>query len=69
MTDAHPLDRPLLLGAVAYDPKVVTNWEGFADWFRAYGLNLDYVLFSSYEAQVEAHLAGHVDITWDSPLA
>jgi hypothetical protein len=24
---------PLLLGAVAYDPKVVTIWEGFRVWF------------------------------------
>ena len=27
------------------------------------------MLYSSYEAQAEAHLAGHVDVTWDSPLA
>ena len=27
------LTRPFTLGAVAYDPKVVTIWEGFKDWF------------------------------------
>ncbi len=61
--------RPFTLGAVAYDPKVVTIWEGFKDWFATRGFAFDYVLYSSYEAQAEAHLAGHVDVTWDSPLA
>lgn len=61
--------RPFTLGAVAYDPKVVTIWEGFKAWFAEQGFDFDYVLYSSYEAQAEAHLAGHVDVTWDSPLA
>ena len=50
--------RPFVLGAVAYDPKVVTIWEGFTDWFAAQGFAFDYVLYSNYEAQAEAHLAG-----------
>src|SRR4051794_15856508 len=61
--------RPFTLGAVAYDPKVVTIWEGFKDWFASHSFRFDYVLYSSYETQTEAHLAGHVDATWDSPLA
>ncbi len=61
--------RPFVLGAVAYDPKVVTIWEGFADWFAAHDFAFDYVLFSNYETQAEAHLDGVVDVTWDSPLA
>ena len=64
-----PSTRPFVLGAVAYDPKVVTIWEGFTAWFAAQGFAFDYVLFSNYEAQAEAHLAGAVDVTWDSPLA
>ena len=60
---------PFTLGAVAYDPKVVTIWEGFKDWFGAQGFAFDFVLYSGYEAQAEAHLAGAVDVTWDSPLA
>jgi ABC-type phosphate/phosphonate transport system substrate-binding protein len=59
----------LLLGAVAYDPKVVTIWEGFKAWFAKHGLAFDYVLYSNYERLVEAHLAGHVDVAWNSPLA
>ncbi len=59
----------LLLGAVAYDPKVVTIWEGFAQYFAARGLSFDYVLYSNYERQVEGHFAGHYHVGWNSPLA
>jgi len=59
----------LLLGAVAYDPKVVTIWDGFQKWFRAHGLDFDYVLYSNYEHQVEAHFAGAFHVAWNSPLA
>ncbi|HXG65072.1 MAG TPA: phosphate/phosphite/phosphonate ABC transporter substrate-binding protein [Blastocatellia bacterium] len=59
----------LILGAVAYDPKVVTIWEGFKSYFARHGLAFDYVLYSNYERQVEAHLAGHFHVAWNSPLA
>ena len=59
----------ITVGAVAYHPRVVTIWEAFREYFAAQGQPTDYVLYSSYEAQAEAHLAGHVDVTWDSPLA
>jgi phosphonate transport system substrate-binding protein len=57
------------LGAVAYDPKVVTIWEGFKEYFKSKGFDFDYVLYSNYEAQVEAHLRGDFDVAWNSPLA
>jgi phosphonate transport system substrate-binding protein len=57
------------LGAVAYDPKVVTIWEGFKEWFALHDFGFDFVLYSNYEAQVEAHLAGAMDAAWNSPLA
>ena len=59
----------LLLGAVAYDPKVVTIWEGFKAYFASRDLPFDYILFSNYERQVESHLAGHFHVAWNSPLA
>jgi phosphonate transport system substrate-binding protein len=61
----------LLLGAVAYDPKVVTIWDGFRAWLRAPGqdLDFDYVLYSNYERQAEDLVAGRVDVAWNSPLA
>ena len=57
------------MGAVAYDPKVVTIWEGFRAWFATQGLAFDYVLYSNYERQVEDLMAGHLDVAWNSPLA
>ncbi len=59
----------LVMGAVAYDPKVVTIWEGFRDWFAREGLDFDYVLYSNYERQVEALAAGEIHVAWNSPLA
>lgn len=59
----------LRIGAVAYDPKVVTIWNGFRDWMGARGLESSYVLFSNYEQQVDALLTGSVDVAWNSPLA
>lgn len=59
----------LLMGAVAYDPKVITIWEGFKSYFGRHGLSFDYELYSNYEHQVEAHMAGHFHVAWNSPLA
>ena len=61
--------RPLRVGAVAYDPKVVTIWEGFRSYFQKRGVEFDYVLYSNYDAQVEANLGGEIDVAWNSPLA
>ena len=59
----------LVLGAVAYAPKVVTIWEGFKGYFIHQGLPFDYILYSNYETQVESLMAGQCDIAWNSPLA
>jgi ABC-type phosphate/phosphonate transport system substrate-binding protein len=63
------MSNTLLLGAVAYDPKVVTIWDGFKAYFNAHGIPFDYVLYSNYERQVEAHLRGDIHVAWNSPLA
>jgi phosphonate transport system substrate-binding protein len=62
-------DETILLGAVAYDPKVVTIWEGIRGHFQSEGVPLDFALFSNYERQVETLLKGRVDIAWNTPLA
>ncbi|MEO8658399.1 MAG: PhnD/SsuA/transferrin family substrate-binding protein [Bryobacteraceae bacterium] len=62
-------NNTLLLGAVAYDPKVIAIWDGFGRYFARHGLPFDYVLYTNYERQVEAHIAGHVHVAWNSPLA
>jgi ABC-type phosphate/phosphonate transport system substrate-binding protein len=69
MSSPSPSATALILGAVACDPKVVTIWDGFQRYFRARNLPFEYVLFSNYEQQVEAHLRGHVHVAWNSPLA
>ncbi len=59
----------VLLGAVAYDPKVVTIWDGFRAWLRSAGLDFDYVLYSNYERQATDLVDGRIDVAWNSPLA
>jgi len=63
------LTRPLVMGAVAYAPKVVTIWEGFKEYFRRHDFEFDFILYSNYERQVEALFNGSIDIAWNSPLA
>jgi|SRR5581483_3835201 len=62
-------ERPIIVGAVAYTPSVVTVWEGFRDYFREAGVPTDYVLYSNYEAQVDALFARHIDIAWNTNVA
>ena len=60
----------LVIGAVAYDPKVVTIWEGMREYFRSEAkLDAEIVLFLSYEAQVDALLRGTIDVAWNTNLA
>lgn len=70
------MTRTIWIGAVAYDPKVVTIWEGMRRYFHEEAhLPVEVVLFQSYEAQVYALLAGsddhapHIDIGWNTNLA
>ncbi|HEY7293188.1 MAG TPA: PhnD/SsuA/transferrin family substrate-binding protein [Vicinamibacterales bacterium] len=68
--------RTLWLGAVAYDPKVVSIWEGMRRFFHDEArLPIEIVLFQTYEAQVAALLAKpgdsvpRIDIAWNTNLA
>ncbi|GFE79840.1 hypothetical protein GCM10011487_18400 [Steroidobacter agaridevorans] len=61
--------RPLVLGAVATDPKVVTVWETFQSYFIQRGLPFEYVLYSSYGQQVLGLFEGHCHVALNSPLA
>ena len=63
------MNETLLMGAVAYDPKVVTIWDGFRRWFAERDFAFDYVLYSNYERQVEDLLGGRIHAAWNSPLA
>ena len=61
--------RPILVGAVIYDPKVAVIWEVIARYFAAKDCPIDCVYYTNYTLQVDALLAGHIDIAWNSPLA
>ena len=58
------------MGAVAYDPKVVTIWEGFRRWLRAERPRRSTSSSTrNYERQVEDLVAGRIHAAWNSPLA
>lgn len=59
----------ILVGAVAYHPRVVTIWEAFREHFRDQGVPTDYVLYSNYERLVRSTLSGVVDIAWNTNTA
>ena len=70
------MSRAIWVGAVAYDPKVVSIWEGIRDYFhKEAAVPIEVVLFQSYEAQVSALLGApgdpvpHIDIGWNTNLA
>src|SRR6266508_5834572 len=63
------MSEPLIVGAVAYTPNVVPIWEGIRDYFAGSDAETDFVLFSNYGRQVDALIAGHIDIAWNTNLA
>jgi phosphonate transport system substrate-binding protein len=63
------MGEPLVVGAVAYTPNVVPIWEGIREYFRGSAAETDFVLFSNYGRQVDALLAGRIDIAWNTNLA
>jgi ABC-type phosphate/phosphonate transport system substrate-binding protein len=63
------MEKPVLVGAVAYDPKVVVIWDIIKGFFGANRCPMDYVFYSNYELQVQALLNGQIDVAWNSPLA
>src|SRR5207249_6525672 len=70
------MSRAIWIGAVAYDPKVVTIWEGMRRYFHEEAnLPAEVVLFQSYETQLAALLAAPgdpapcIDIGWNTNLA
>jgi phosphonate transport system substrate-binding protein len=70
------MSKTIWVGAVAYNPKVVTIWEGMRRYFNEEAqLPLEVILFQSYEAQVLALLAQpgdeapRIDIAWNTNLA
>ncbi len=63
------MQKPILVGAVIYEPKVATIWDIIKQFFADEGCPIDYVFYSNYALQVRALVDGHIDIAWNSPLA
>lgn len=63
------MSKPILVGAVLYDPKVSVIWDIIRDFFDENGCPIDVVFYTNYELQVKSLAEGHVDIAWNSPLA
>ncbi len=61
--------KPVLVGAVLYDPKVSVIWDIISDFFAENGCPIDTVFYTNYELQVDALIKGHIDVAWNSPLA
>jgi len=54
---------------VAYSSSIPMVWEAMKAYLNGVGCDFDFVLFSSYERQVEALMANDIDIAWNGPLA
>jgi ABC-type phosphate/phosphonate transport system substrate-binding protein len=63
------MSKPLMVGAVAYTPNVVTIWEGMRDYFAGGPAEMDFLLFSNYGRQVDALQEGMIDLAWNTNLA
>lgn len=63
------MNKPLLVGAVLYDPKVSIIWEIIADFFVKNDFPMDVVFYTNYELLTNALIHNHIDIAWNSPLA
>jgi ABC-type phosphate/phosphonate transport system substrate-binding protein len=63
------MEKPIIVGAVAYDRRVVPIWENMREYFRESTTPIDYVLFSNYDSLVSALLARQIAIAWNTNLA
>uniref|UniRef100_A0A7S0FD86 Thiamine pyrimidine synthase n=1 Tax=Pyrodinium bahamense TaxID=73915 RepID=A0A7S0FD86_9DINO len=59
----------IMVGCIDYCDQIRTIWDGMKQYFLKAGVDFDFVLFTSYERQVEALMGGFIDIAWNGPLA
>ncbi len=50
------MDKPIIVGAVLYNPKVSVIWDIIGEFFQDNGCPIDTVFYTNYELQVEALL-------------
>src|SRR6267143_1796281 len=56
------------LGGAA-SPTYISVFRGLQAHFRRHGIELDWVLYSDYDALVEAFVRREIDLAWNAPLA
>jgi phosphonate transport system substrate-binding protein len=56
------------LGGAA-SPTYISVFRGLQAHFRRHGIDLDWVLYSDYDALVEAFVKREIDLAWNAPLA
>lgn len=61
--------KPVVVGAVLYDPRVSIIWEIIRDFFESHGVLTDVRLYANYDLQNDALMSGEIEIAWNSPLA
>ena len=59
----------IIVGAVSYCDSVSSIWEGMKRSFLRRGVDMDFILFTTYERQLEYLLSGHIDVAWNGPVA
>lgn len=57
----------LRLGGVASSSHM-TVFQGLEALFRRQGIDIDWVLYSDYDAMVDDFVAGKIDLAWNGPL-
>jgi phosphonate transport system substrate-binding protein len=63
------MSKPVLIGAVIYDPRVSVIWDIIREFFSEQNCPIDVVYYTNYELLVQALKADHIDMAWNSPLA
>src|ERR671914_1754559 len=58
----------LRIGGVA-SPAHMTVFRGLKTYFQQQGIELDWVLYSSYDALVEAFATREIDLAWNGPIS
>ena len=56
------------LGGAA-SPTYISVFRGLQEHFLRHGIELDWVLYSNYDALVEAFVRHEIDLAWNAPLA
>ena len=57
----------LRLGGVA-SASHMTVFQGLEEMFKREGIDMDWVLYSDYEAMIDDFVDGKIDLAWNGPL-